>query len=114
VVLDIGDAASGFVGMDDKPGKTAERGVATSPEDIVFLAKVLLEYGYDPHKRLFVLQPPYIQERIEGKVLRRSGLTNLGDFARADIGKLEKVLGDIHHNEGEKVPHQIYPLPPQG
>ncbi len=80
--LNVGDTQTGFIGLDYNPQASADGGVATSLEDIVFLANTLQEYGFDRQKRLFLLKPPYIQESEEGRRLRRSGKETLGDYTR--------------------------------
>ncbi len=92
--INVGDTKNGFVGIDYNPAASLEGGVARTPEDIQFLAKTLLSYGYDAKKRLFLLKPPYIEERPEGKSLRKEGLEHLTEIAKADKSKLAKLLKD--------------------
>ncbi len=80
--LNVGDTRTGFIGLDYNPRAAADAGVATSLDDIVFLANTLQEYGFDRQKRLFLLKPPYIQESEEGRRLRRSGKQTVGDYTR--------------------------------
>jgi hypothetical protein len=77
----IGDTKSGFIGLDFNSAARKDDGVATSLEDVKFLAKNLLEFGYDSNKRLFLLKPPYIVESNYGKKLRSRGYNNLKDYA---------------------------------
>jgi len=79
--INIGNLTSGFIGVDYNPQAKVSDGVARSTKDISFLAKTLLQYGYSPAKYLFVLKPPYIQERQEGLVWRKQGLIGLKDWA---------------------------------
>lgn len=80
--INVGNLREGFIGFDYNPGASFNAGVATSIEDIKFLASALLEFGYDPKKKLFLLKPPYIQESEYGKRIREKGYRNLGDFAK--------------------------------
>ena len=79
--INVGGGKEGFIGLDYNPKATRVEGVATSYQDVQFLAKTLLDQGYDPKKRLFILRPPYIQEREEGKKMREAGLETLADFS---------------------------------
>ncbi len=79
--INVGSERTGFIGLDYNPNAQVAEGVARSYEDITFLAKTLLELNYDPKKRLFLLKPPYIQEREEGKRMRARGLETLADFS---------------------------------
>jgi hypothetical protein len=90
--INVGDTKNGFLGVDYNPQAPADAGVARTPEDILFLSNTLLEYGYDKKTRLFVLKPPYIQERPEGKALRKDGLETIAEIAKADKGRLAKLL----------------------
>lgn len=96
--INVGDTKNGFFGIDYNPSAPTDAGVARTPEDIQFLSQTLLDYGYDTHKRLFLLKPPYIQERLEGKALRRDGLEHLAEIAKADASKLTKLLKDKSHD----------------
>jgi hypothetical protein len=92
--INVGDTKNGFLGVDYNPQAPADAGVARTPEDIQFLSNTLLNYGYDSKKRLFLLKPPYIQERPEGKALRKDGLEHLTQIAKADTGRLARLLRD--------------------
>jgi hypothetical protein len=92
--INVGDTKNGFIGIDYNPSANSGTGVAQTAADIQFLSQTLLEYGYDPQKRLFILKPPYIQERPEGKELRKSGLEHLAEIAKVDTSKLTKLLRD--------------------
>lgn len=85
--INVGDTQSGFIGLDYNPQAEATDGVALNYQDIHFVAETLLQFGYSPQKRLFVLQPPYIVERAEGKELRKQGLETLADYAKKDAIK---------------------------
>ena len=80
--INVGDTTQGFIGMDYNPNAAADKGVATSLDDVYFVARTLVGIGYDTRKRLFLLKPPYIVEREEGKVLRQRGLNTLDDYCR--------------------------------
>lgn len=92
--INVGNTKQGFIGIDYNPRAPQDAGVARTPEDIQFLTNALLQYGYDSKKRLFLLKPPYIQERPEGKVLRKERLECLADITKADAGRLTKLLRD--------------------
>ncbi|MEK6825682.1 MAG: hypothetical protein AABY00_02765 [Nanoarchaeota archaeon] len=92
--INVGDTKNGFVGIDYNQQAPEDAGVARTSKDIQFLASTLLDYGYDAQKRLFILKPPYIQERPEGKALRREGLEHLTQIAKADTSRLSKLLRD--------------------
>ncbi len=68
--INVGDTQEGFIGIDYNPKAKDTGGVARKPDDVQFLAKTLLEVGYDPQKRLYLLKPPYIVEREEGRKWR--------------------------------------------
>jgi hypothetical protein len=80
--INIGDTRNGFLGLDYNPGAPKEAGVARNIEDIVFLSKTLMDFGYEPEKRLFLLKPPYIVESDKGKELRRQGYHCLRDYSK--------------------------------
>ena len=80
--FNAGDLKSGFIGLDYQANATTTAGVARSREDVSFLAKTLLEFGYDPQKRLFLLRPPYIVESSVGIGYRAQGLEKLADWTR--------------------------------
>ncbi|MBI5390498.1 hypothetical protein HZB02_03345 [Candidatus Woesearchaeota archaeon] len=80
--INVGDLKQGFIGLDYKPQATAEDGVARSPEEVAFLAATLLSFGYDPSKRLFLLDPPYIVESSYGKQMRKQGKETLMDYVK--------------------------------
>ena len=69
------------VGLDYNPKKGLQDGVATSLDDVKFLAKTLLEFGYDNDKRLCLLDPPYIKESKHGLGLRQRKIETLRDFS---------------------------------
>ena len=79
--ISVGDIKNGFIGLDYNPRAKQDDGVATSIEDIRFLAQMLMEFGYNPEKRLFLLKPPYIVESEQGKRMRRERKESLHDFA---------------------------------
>ncbi|MEI6731861.1 MAG: hypothetical protein WCK90_04225 [archaeon] len=87
--INVGDLRSGFVGLDYNPAAHTNAGVAISVRDVQFLANSLVEFGYDPRKRLFLLRPPYIVESEDGKKLRESGYETLRDFIRYDGGNVQ-------------------------
>ena len=78
--LNVGDTQTGFIGLDYNTGASINDGVATNKGDIGFLAKALLELGYDPKKRMFLLKPPFIVENDIGKEFRNSGFQTLEDY----------------------------------
>jgi len=79
--INVGGTREGFVGLDYDPNLKKDDGVATTADDISFLAKTLMEYGYDPDKRLYLLTPPYIVESPAGKERRARGFNTLRDWA---------------------------------
>ncbi|HIG92649.1 MAG: hypothetical protein QT02_C0006G0006 [archaeon GW2011_AR9] len=85
--INVGDTKDGFIGLDYQPEAKATDGVALNLQDIQFLAKMLLEYGYDGNKKLFLLHPPYIREQDEGKKLRGDGWRTLQDYAKKELPK---------------------------
>ena len=82
--INVGDTKEGFIGLDYNPQAKGTDGVALNYQDIHFVAQTLLQFGYAPQKKLFVLQPPYIVERAEGKEFRKQGLETLADYAQKD------------------------------
>ena len=86
--INVGDTKEGFIGLDYNSQARATDGVALNYQDLHFVAEILLQFGYSPQKKLFVLQPPYIVERAEGKEFRKQGLETLADYAKKD-----KILG---------------------
>jgi len=80
--INVGDTRNGFIGLDYNPQAKATEGVAISEKEVSFLAKILLEAGYDSQKRLFLLKPPFIQEQEAGKALRKKGMEKLADWAK--------------------------------
>jgi hypothetical protein len=78
--INVGGTGKGFIGLDYNPQAPPGAGVATSVEDIGFLCERLIEYGYDEGKRLFLLKPPYIVEREEGRKFRKEGTSTLRDY----------------------------------
>jgi hypothetical protein len=80
--INVGDVKNGFIGLDYNPQAQKHNGVAISLEDVGFLARSLIEFGYDPHKRLFLLKPPYIVESQEGKDMRKKGYERLRDYSK--------------------------------
>ncbi len=83
--INVGDTKNGFIGLDYNPSAHTDAGVATSLSEVKFLATTLLQAGYDQQKRLFLLKPPYIQEREEGKQARKQGLETLLDWTKAKV-----------------------------
>jgi hypothetical protein len=79
--INVGGINTGFIGVDYRENSNTCEGVARSTEDLSFLSKKLIEYGYDSTKRLFILKPPYIVESKEGIELRKRGLETLRDFS---------------------------------
>ncbi len=92
--INVGDTKNGFIGVDYNSSAQIDAGVARTSADIQFLSQTLLSHGYDSQKRLFLLKPPYIQERPEGKALRKEGLEHLTEIAKADTTRLAKLLRD--------------------
>jgi hypothetical protein len=80
--INAGGLKTGFVGLDYQPQAAVDAGVARCREDVRFLARTLLEFGYSPEKRLFLLDPPYIKESEQGKSLRTAGNHTIADYAR--------------------------------
>ncbi len=80
--VNVGKTKEGFIGLDYKVNSDTTAGVARSLDDVRFLAGILLEFGYDPAKKLFLLEPPYIREREEGKRFRADGYVTLEDYAK--------------------------------
>ena len=72
--VNIGDTKDGLIGLDYNPRALPEAGIARDAFDIRFLAYILMMYGFDKKKGLFLLRPPHIEERVEGKQLRMDGL----------------------------------------
>lgn len=87
--INVGKLKEGFVGLDYNPRAPAHAGVATSIEDIKFLANALIEFGYNPQKKLFLLKPPYIVESEDGKSLRSQGYKTIEDFTKYSGGKTQ-------------------------
>lgn len=83
--INVGDTRQGFIDLDYNPTAKETDGVALNLLDIKFLARTLMEYGYDPQKRLFLLHPPYIREQDEGKKLRQGGWRTLRDYAQKEV-----------------------------
>ncbi|MDP3882056.1 MAG: hypothetical protein Q8Q31_04245 [Nanoarchaeota archaeon] len=94
--INVGDTKNGFIGLDYNSAASVEGGVARNAEDVHFLAQTLLEQQFDPEKRLFLLKPPYIQEREEGKALRTQGLERLGQIASTDESRLARILNSSY------------------
>lgn len=80
--INVGKTKEGFIGLDYNVKAEANLGVARSLDDVRFLAEMLLELGYDPAKKLFLLEPPYIREREEGKKFRADGYVTLQDYVK--------------------------------
>ncbi len=80
--INVGDTREGFIGLDYNPQASQNGGVATSLEDIEFLSKSLIEFGYNPEKKIFLLKPPFVVESMVGRTLRNSGYKTLKDFLR--------------------------------
>ncbi len=83
--INIRTTEHGFIGIDYSPSAEIHEGVARSKDEVSFLAQTLMQFGFDEKKRLFVLQPPYIVERAEGKQWRSEGLKTLADYAKKEI-----------------------------
>lgn len=79
--INVGDTRQGFIGMDYRQNGDKKHGVACNKKDIQFLANMLLQFGYDSEKRLFLLDPPHIRESTEGKNFRKQGLETLLNWA---------------------------------
>ncbi len=79
--INVGKTKEGFIGLDYNVAAEMNQGVARSVDDVRFLAEMLLELGYDPAKKLFLLEPPYIREREEGKKFRAEGYVTLQDYS---------------------------------
>ncbi|MBI2667060.1 hypothetical protein HYX13_05600 [Candidatus Woesearchaeota archaeon] len=77
--LNVGDLREGFIGLDYQPHAKRNAGVATSVEEVSFLAKTLMQYGFNERTRLYLLQPPHVMESTEGIALRKRGLERLVD-----------------------------------
>ena len=92
--INVGDTKNGFIGIDYNPRAPSDAGVARTASDIQFLSQTLLNYGYDEKKRIFLLRPPYINERPEGKALRRKGLSEIAQIAKANASHLAGLLKD--------------------
>ena len=80
--INVGDTKRGFIGLDFNAAAAQDAGVATTKDDVRFLASTLLNFGYESSKRLFLLEPPYIKESTKGKEFRRQGLSTLADYAK--------------------------------
>ncbi len=80
--INVGGLRDGFIGLDFYPTARQNDGVATSYDDIRFVSQALLGFGYDQNKRLFVLNPPYVNESDTGKEMRKAGFETLRDYAR--------------------------------
>lgn len=78
--INVGNLKTGFVGLDFNPNAQIDEGIARGLEDVKFLAKNLLEFGYEDNKRLFLLKPPYIVESEYGKEMRKKGYNRLRDY----------------------------------
>jgi len=78
--VNVGDTKTGFIGLDYNPKAAKDDGVASGMDDITFLVERLIEYGFDPKKRLFLLQPPHIKESEAGWKFRREGKATLVDY----------------------------------
>ena len=83
--MNVGDLKSGFIGLDYQPKAKPNAGVATSVEEVSFLAKTLMQYGFDEHTRLYLLHPPHVRESKEGLTLRKKGLERLVDYAKMKV-----------------------------
>lgn len=91
--INVGNTKYGFIGLDYKPAAKKEDGVANSLDDIIFLAKTLIELGYDSNKKLYLLNPPYIAESDLGKKLRAGKYFLLKDYICGEKENLSKILG---------------------
>lgn len=83
--INVGGLRDGFIGLDFYPTARQNDGVATTYEDIKFVSQALLGFGYDQNKRLFVLNPPYVNESDFGKEMRKAGFETLKDYARKEF-----------------------------
>ncbi len=81
--INVGDAATGFVGLDYNHRAGQNDGVATSLDDIASLAERLIDFGLGDRKKLFLLQPPHLQESKIGMDFRTIMKYNtIGDYAK--------------------------------
>ncbi len=80
--INVGGIKDGFVGIDYRPSAKQNLGVARSEADVKFLAGILMNYGYNEKKKLYLLEPPYIKESDEGKKLKKKGLETLLDWSK--------------------------------
>jgi hypothetical protein len=78
--INVGDTKNGFIGIDYNISSARTDGVAMNMNDVNFLAKVLIEFGYDENKRLYLLNPPYIRLSVDGKNMRSQGYETLKDY----------------------------------
>lgn len=78
--INVGDTKQGFIGIDYNPNAKSSDGVATKREDIAFLAKVLVDFGYDAQKRLYLLNPPYIKLSDQGRKMLSECYFTLQDY----------------------------------
>jgi hypothetical protein len=85
----VGTLNQGFTGLDYKVQAESDAGIARSQQDVAFLAKTLLQYGYNENLRLFLLSPPHLQEGKEGIKMRGRGLERLVDYARIKLPYLK-------------------------
>ena len=83
--INVGGVKNGFIGLDYNPRARQDEGVANSLRDIKFLAEKLMEFGYDPGKKLFLLKPPYIVESEEGRKLRDASKETLEEYAKISV-----------------------------
>ncbi len=86
--INVGDMKSGFIGLDYRVEAAVTEGVARELRDVKFLAQTLCELGYDGKKQLFLLNPPYIVEREEGRKLRAAGFVTLLDYVKKELPKI--------------------------
>lgn len=80
--INAGNTEEGFIGLDYRVNAPTNHGTARTSEDVKFLAETLLQFGYDPEKRLFLLDPPHIKESADGKKFRKQGLETLIEWSK--------------------------------
>ena len=80
--INVGGIKDGFLGLDYRPNAPSNGGVARNEADVRFLANMMLNYGYDEKKKIYLLEPPFIKESDEGKKFRKRGLETIIDWAK--------------------------------
>lgn len=81
----VGTLNQGFIGLDYQVRADVDAGIARNQQDIEFLAQTLLQYGYNENLKLFLLNPPHLQESKEGIKMRGRGLERLVDYAKIKL-----------------------------